>query len=105
MSWSPISGTIPQYQKSDGTLASDYYIKFYQSGTTTSFSMATSSTGGTTLDKCQLDSSGYPTTDGTTRFIPHVDQKYKIILYKNSTDADANTTANADWEINGLEQT
>jgi hypothetical protein len=105
MSWSPISGTIPQYQKSDGTLASDYYIKFYQSGTTTSFSMATSSTGGTTLDKCQLDSSGYPTTDGTTRFIPHVNQKYKIILYKNSTDADANTTGNADWIIDAVEQT
>jgi hypothetical protein len=66
--------------------------------------MATDSTGGTTLDKCQLDSSVYPTTDGSTQFIPHVNQKYKIVLYKNSTDADANTTGNADWVINAVEQ-
>ena len=104
MSWTPISGTVPQYQQSTGDLASAYYLKFYESGTATAFNMATDSTGGTTLDKCQLDSSGYPTTDGSTRFIPHVNQKYKIVLYKNATDADNNTTANADWVIDALEQ-
>jgi hypothetical protein len=67
--------------------------------------MATDSTGGTTIDKCQLDSSGYPTTDGSTRFIPYVNQKYKIALYQNATDADANTTANADWVIDTIGQT
>ena len=104
MSWTPISGTVPQYQQSTGDLASAYYMKFYESGTATAFNMATDSTGGTTLDKCQLDSSGYPTTDGSTRFIPHVNQKYKIVLYKNATDADNNTTANADWVIDSLAQ-
>lgn len=105
MAWTPISGTVPQYQTSTGALASGYYLKFYQSGTTTAFNMATDSAGGTTIDKSQLDSSGYPTTDGSTRFIPHVNQKYKIVLYKNATDADANTTGNADWVIDALEQT
>lgn len=102
MAWAPISGTIPQYQKANGDLASGYYLKFYQDGTTTAFNMATDSSGGTTLDKCEIDSSGYPTTDGTTRFIPHVDQDYKIILYKNSADADANTTGSAEWIIDSV---
>lgn len=99
MAWSPISGTLPQYQKSDGTLASGYYIKFYQEGTTAAFSMATDDTGGSTLAKAQLDSSGYPITGGSARFIPHVNQDYKIVLYKNATDADNDTTGNADWVI------
>lgn len=104
MAWTPISGDMTQYSTSANVLASSYYLKFYKSGTTTAFSMATDSTGGTTLAKCQLDSSGYPTTDGTTRFIPHVNQKYKIALYKNATDADNNTTGNADWIIDLVDQ-
>lgn len=104
MAWTPISGTMTQYSTSANILAANYYLKFYQSGTTTAFNMATNSTGGTTLDKCQLDSSGYPTTDGTNRFIPYVDRNYKIALYTNSTDADNNTTGNADWVIDGVTQ-
>lgn len=104
MAWTPISGTVPQYQKSDGTLASDYYIKFYSSGTTTAFSMATDSTGGTTLAKAKINSSGYPVSGSGDVFIPHVDQKYKIVLYKNATDADNDTTANADWVVDAVPQ-
>lgn len=104
MAWTPISGTMTQYHTSANLLAANYYLKFYQDGTTTPFNMATDSGGGTTLDKCQLDASGYPTTDGTTRFIPHVDQTYKIALYQNATDADNNTTGSADWVIDGVTQ-
>lgn len=104
MAWTPISGTMTQYSTSANLLASGYFLKMYQSGTTTAFNMATDSTGGTTLDKCQLDASGYPTTDGTTRFIPHVDQTYKIVLYRNATDADNNTTGSADWVIDAITQ-
>lgn len=104
MAWTPISGALPQYQKSDGTLASDYYLKFYKSGTSTPFSMATDDTGGTTLAKCQLNSSGYPTTDGSAEFIPYVDQKYKMALYQNSTDADADTLGSAEWVVDTLPQ-
>lgn len=102
MTWTPISGAPIQYQKSDGTLASGYYLKAYEAGTTTPLSMATDSTGGTTLAKCQINSSGYPITAGSAVFIPHLNQDYKIVLYKNSTDADADTTANADWEVDNV---
>lgn len=104
MAWTPTSGGPFQYQKSDGTLASDYYIKFYQDGTTTAFSMATDSTGGTTLDKAKINSSGYPVNGSDAVFIPHVNQTYKIVLYKNATDADNDTTANAEWVVDNIEQ-
>jgi hypothetical protein len=103
MAWIPISGTLSQYQKSDGDLASNYYIKFYASGTSTAIQMATDSSGSTLLDKCQLDSSGYPTTDGSSRFIPRIDQKYKIVLFKNAADANSNNTANADWIVDDVD--
>lgn len=101
MPWSPVSGTIPQYQKSDGTLASDYYIKFYKEGMTpvVPINMSTDDTGGTTLEKAKINSSGYPVNGSGDVFMPHIDQDYKIALYKNSTDADNNTTANADWIV------
>ena len=102
--WTPIAGTLPQYQKADGTLASAYYLKFYVAGTTTPLSMATDSTGATTLAKCQINSSGYPINGSSDPFIPHISQSYKIVLYKNSTDADNDTTANADWVLDNLSQ-
>ena len=104
MAWSPISNTVPQYSKNaGGAAAADYYLKFYADGTTTPINMATDSTGGTTLAKCQLDSLGYPTTDGSTVFVPHIDQDYKLALYTNSTDADNNTLASAAWVVDNLE--
>lgn len=106
MAWTPISNTVPQYAKNaGGAAAADYYIKFYQDGTTTPTNMATDSTGGTTLAKCQLTSLGYPSTDGTDTniFIPHIDQVYKLALYTNATDADNNTLASAVWVIDNLE--
>ena len=103
MTWSPISNTVPQYQASDGSLASGYYLKFYNDGTTTPINMATDSTGGTTLAKCQLNASGYPINGSSAVFIPHIDQTYKLVLYTNSADADADTTANAVWIVDGLQ--
>jgi len=35
-------------------------------------------------------------------FIPHIDQTYKLALYTNATDADANTFGNAVWVIDAL---
>lgn len=105
MTWIPISGTLPQYSTADNDLANDYYLKFYQSGTTTAINMATDSTGGTTLAKCALSADGYPITnplDDSTKFIPHIDQNYRIVLYTNETDADNNTTANAAFNIDGM---
>ncbi len=105
MAWLPISGTLPQYSTANNGLAADYYIKFYASGTTTPINMATDSTGGTTLAKCALSADGYPISnplDDSTRFIPHIDQDYRIVMYLNETDADNNTTANAAFNIDGM---
>lgn len=105
MTWVPVSGTLPQYSTSSNELANDYYLKFYESGTTTPINMATDSTGGTLLAKCALSAEGYPITnplDDSTRFIPHIDQNYRIVLYVNETDADNNTTANAAFNIDGM---
>lgn len=104
MAFTPVSNIVPQFSKNaSGASASGYYLKFYADGTTTPISMATDSTGGTLLAKCELDSLGYPTTDGTNIFIPHIDQTYKLALYENATDADNNTLASAAWVVDDLD--
>lgn len=101
MAWQPVAGLVPQYQKANGDLASGYYLKFFKAGTSTATNMATDNTGGTQLAKCQINSSGYPITDASAIFIPHVDQTYKASLFPSSADADANT--NAEWTVDDLE--
>ena len=101
MSWTPISNTPPQYEE-NGIAASGYYIKFYESGTTTPTAMATDSTGTTTLDKCELDSEGYPINGSGAVFIPHINVEYKIALFRNAADADANDLNNAVWDVDAL---
>ena len=101
MSWTPISNTPPQYEE-NGIAASGYYIKFYVAGTTTPTAMATDSTGVTLLDKCQLDTEGYPINGSSAAFLPHIDIKYKIALFRNEADADSNNLANAAWDIDNL---
>lgn len=103
MTWTPISGTAPQYD-SEGN---DYWLKFYQSGTTTPFSAAVDSAGSNPQAKIKLNLEGFPISnplDETTIFIPHVDQDYRIVLYKSEADADANNTANAAFNIDGVPQ-
>ena len=91
MAWQPVAGLVPQYQKANGDLASGYYLKFFASGTSTAINMATDNTGGTELAKCQINSSGYPITDASAIFVPHIDQDYRVGLFPTSTDADNNT--------------
>jgi hypothetical protein len=105
MAWLPISGTVPQYSTINNALASDYYLKFYAAGTATPINMATDSTGGTLLAKCALSTFGCPITnplDISTRFIPHIDQNYRIVLFKNEADADSNNTAEAAFNIDAM---
>mgnify|MGYP003646735045 CR=1 FL=1 len=101
MSWTPISNTVPQYEE-NGISASGFYLKLYLSGTDTPTPMATDFTGATTLDKCQINSKGYPVNGSSAVFIPHIDRKYKIVLYRNETDADNNTTTSAAWVVDEL---
>lgn len=107
MTYSPISGTPPQYQKRlDGTLASDYWLKFYQAGTATPLSAATGPSAVTLLAKIKLNDGGYPISnplDNETVFIPYLNQDYKIVLFKSEADADANATGNADFVIDDVQ--
>jgi len=101
MAFTPISNTVPQYEE-NGIAASGFFIKFYESGTTTPLAMATDSTGGTLLDKCELNTEGYPKNGSGAVFIPHVGQKYKVALFRNAADADNNNLGNAVWDVDAL---
>ncbi len=79
--------------------ASGYYLKAYATGTTTPISLFSTKTGTGPLAKVQLDSQGFPINGSSARFTPYVAQDYKLVLYINATDADANTTANAIFVI------
>lgn len=98
MSYNPISGYTIQTIKSNGQVASDYYLKFYEANTTTPLSMATDSSGGTLLVKAKLNDNGMPISnplDDSTVFIPHLNARYRLVIYLNETDADADDTASA----------
>lgn len=90
MAYVPVTNINFQYDKNLND-----YLKFYIPNTTTPFAMATDDTGATTLDKAQIDNTGFPTTDGTTLFIPFVSQSYDAWLFPTAADADANDTSNA----------
>lgn len=106
MAYTPISGVVPQLSRNaGGAAASGYYLKGYAAGTSTPLSMGIDSTPTSTLVKCRLGSTGYPISndsDETTIFIPYFNASYKLVLYTNSTDADANTTANAAWVVDNI---
>jgi hypothetical protein len=105
MSFTPVSGTPPQYSTLNNELATDYWIKFYAANTANGINCATDATGGTLLAKVKLSTSGYPISDpldNDTVFIPHIDQDYRIVLYTSEADADADNTANAAFNINPL---
>lgn len=101
--WVPINGLAIQLAKNAaGAAAADYYLKFYDEGTTTPVSMATDSTGGTTLDKCKLDANGLAVNGSDDPFIPHIDRNYKLVCYTNATDADNNATGSAFFVIDNI---
>lgn len=98
MSYNPISGFTLQVITQTGQVGSDYYLKFYEANTTTPLSMATDSAGGTLLSKAKINDSGFPISnplDNSTVFIPHVNTSYRLVVYMNEADADANDTASA----------
>tara|TARA_R110002074_G_scaffold121968_1_gene256498 strand:- start:17672 stop:18829 length:1158 start_codon:yes stop_codon:yes gene_type:complete len=98
MAYNPVSGFTLQVITQTGEVASDYYLKFYEANTTTPLSMATDSTGGTLLVKAKLSDSGFPISnplDNSTVFIPHMNANYRLVVYLDEADADANDTASA----------
>lgn len=90
MAYVPVANINFQYDLNIG-----YWIKFYIPNTTTPIQMATDTTGSTLLAKCEIDITGFPTTDGTTKFIPFLGQAYDAYLFPTEAEADANNTTNA----------
>ena len=101
MAWNKISGTVPQFTSS-GDQANGYVIKFYEPGTTTPLAVATDDTGGTTATNFLLNTQGYATSSGN-EIIPHVDQDYKLVLYLNQADADADATGSAVYVVDNIQ--
>jgi len=105
MAYTLIDTSPIQIQKNAaGNSASGYYLKLYAAGTTTPISMYTTSVGGGALAKCQIDSEGFAINGSGDVFIPYVDQAYKMVVYTNSTDADANTFASAFYIVDSIPQ-
>lgn len=99
MAWDPISRTVPQFVDANGDPYSGAVLKFYASGTSTNISLATDSTGATTVSDVVLNASGYPEVSGNV-VIPHLDQTFKIALYPTQAAADANSGAL--WTIDAV---
>jgi hypothetical protein len=97
--WQPIAKTTPQYIDASGNPYSGAVLKSYLAGTTTNTNFATDSTGGTLVTSIALNSQGFPEVSGNT-VIPHINVDYKISLYQNQADADANSSAI--WSIDNL---
>lgn len=100
-----ISGSVPQYSTAANELASGYYLKFYKARTIIPLSVATDSSGDMLLAKVKLNDRGLPISnplDNETIFIPYISEAYRIVLYKTEADADANDTADAVFNVDGL---
>lgn len=92
MAFLPIAYTIPQY---DQVNLKNYWLKAYEPGTVTPKVIATDSTGGTTAARIELDTSGFPITAGSVRFIPFIEGTYDLWAFPTAAEADANDTTNA----------
>lgn len=90
MAYLPVSGLTPIYSPYP-----NYWLKFYQAGTTTPLAMATDSAAQTTLAKAQINAQGLPITAGNVIFTPHVNVNYDAYLFPTALEADNNTTINA----------
>lgn len=105
MAFNPISGYTLQTIKQNGQVASDYYLKFYEANTTTPINMATDASGAIQLAKAKFNDNGMPISnplDNSTVFIPHLEQAYRLVVYRNETDADNDDTASAYVNIPNL---
>ena len=101
MAWSKIDGTVTQIMEAN-VAANGYVVKFYDAGTTTPQAVATDDTGGTTATNFLINSEGYITHSGS-EIIPHTQSDYKIVLYLNQADADADDTGSAVYIIDNVQ--
>lgn len=101
MAFVPISGIVPQVTE-NGNQANGMVLKFYEPGTLTPLAVGIDSTGATLTTEFLISIEGYTTLSGNEE-IPHVDQIYKIVLYLDQADADANDTGSAVYVIDDID--
>lgn len=108
MGYEPISGQIIQYQKEDGGFASNFYLKFYKAGTNTPLLVTQNKTATDQFglpfrtERFRLNTSGIPVNGSGSAVIPHVDQPYKMALFRTAEDADDNATGRAVFVVDGI---
>lgn len=79
----------------------NWWLKFFEPGTTTPKSMATDETGSTLLARAEISGGavapiGFFITTGNAILIPWVDGSYDAFIFPTAAEADANDTANAE---------
>lgn len=99
MTWYPISNAPIQYMDGNGDPYDDAVIKFYAAGTSTALTISADTSGTTTAAYATLDSSGYTNIDGSKAII-HVEQSYKMVLYPDQCNADADL--GAIWSLDNI---
>ena len=108
MAYRPTSGTLEQHKKANSTFALNYYLKYYAAGTTTAISCAANSSATDEnnqpqlLAKVRINENGYPVNASGGEMVPHVDQAYKVVMFKNAADADADNVSAAYWMVDNL---
>jgi len=78
----------------------NYWLKFYEQGTTTPLAMAIDSSGSPTVAKAEISAGPTPPlglikTAGNATFIPYLEEAYDAFLFPTEAEADANDTVNA----------
>lgn len=79
----------------------NYWLKFYEPGTTTPKSMATDATGGTLIARAEISAGGtvpigFIKTAGDVILIPFVEDSYDAWIFPTAAEADADDTTNAE---------
>lgn len=100
MTWFPISNYPLQFMDSNGDPYDSAVVKFYADGTTTPLTISADVSGTTTAAYATLDSGGYLNIDGA-KAIVHVEEPYKMVLYPDQCNADADL--GADWSVDVID--
>lgn len=91
MALSPIAFIAPNYRD-----FKNYWLKAYETGTTTPKSMALDDQGAVTVAKLELNKDGFIESAGGALVIPYIDGAYDAWLFPTEAEADANNTVNAE---------
>ena len=91
MAYSAIAFIAPNYRD-----FKTYWLKAYETGTTTPKVMSLDSVGTTTVAKLQLNADGFLASAGGALVIPYINGYYDLWLFPTEAEADANDTINAE---------